>query len=66
MQESVSMHKSPNLVRHSRMNQARSEEEEKEKRDMKARGQEVDGKKNSQKKKTSEELKRGLPRHSSG
>ena len=30
MQESVSMHKSPTLVRHSRMNQARSEEEEKE------------------------------------
>ena len=30
MQESVSMHKSPTPVRHSRMNQARSEEEEKE------------------------------------
>ena len=29
MQESVSMHKSPAPVRHSRMNQARSEEEEK-------------------------------------
>ena len=27
MQESVSMHKSPTPVRHSRMNQARSEEE---------------------------------------
>ena len=30
MQESVSMHKSPTHLRHSRMNQARSEEEEKE------------------------------------
>ena len=29
MQESVSMHKSPTPVKHSRMNQARSEEEEK-------------------------------------
>ena len=29
MQESVSMHKSPTPVRHSRMNQANSEEEEK-------------------------------------
>ena len=28
MQESVSIHKSPTSVRHSRMNQARSEEEE--------------------------------------
>ena len=44
MQESVSMHKSPTPVRHSRMNQARSEEEEKErKRDRKDRGQEADG-----------------------
>ena len=35
-------------VRHSRMNQARSEEEEKErKRDRKDRGQEADGKKGS-------------------
>ena len=42
MQESVSMHKSPTPVRHSRMNQARSEEEEKErKRDRKDRGQEA-------------------------
>ena len=48
MQESVSMHKSPTPVRHSRMNQARSEEEEKErKRDRKDRGQETDGKKGS-------------------
>ena len=45
MQESVFMHKSPTPVRHSRMNQARSEEEEK--RDRKDRGQEADGKKGS-------------------
>ena len=43
MQESVSMHKSPTPLRHSRMNQAKSEEEEKErKRDS---GQEADGNK---------------------
>ena len=30
MQESVSMHKNPTLFRHSHMNQARSEEEQKE------------------------------------
>ena len=48
MQESVPMYKSPTPVRHSRMNQARSEEEEKErKRDRKDRGQEADGKKGS-------------------
>ena len=48
MQGSVSMHKSPTPVRHSRMNQARSEEEEKErKRDRKDRGQEADGNKGS-------------------
>ena len=48
MQESVSMHKSPIQVGHSRMNQARLEEEEKEmKRDRKDRGQEADGKKGS-------------------
>ena len=65
MQESVSMHKSPAPVRHSRMNQARSEEEEKErKRDRKDRGQEADGKKGSPtKQNTSEELKQGLPGH---
>ena len=45
MQESVSMHKSPTPVKHSRMNQARSEEEEKEReRDRKDRGQEADEK----------------------
>ena len=44
MQESVSMHKSPTPLRQSRMNQARSEEEGKErKRDRKDRGQEADG-----------------------
>ena len=68
MQESVSMHKSPTPVRHSRMNQARSAEDEKErKRDRKDRGQEADGKKGSPtKKNTLEELTQGLPRHSSG
>ena len=46
MQESVSMHKSPTTVRHSRMNQARLDEEEKDrKRGRKDRGQEADGKK---------------------
>ena len=70
MQESVSMHKSPTPVSHSRMNQARSEEEEKKmKIDRKDREQEADGKKGSptkQKPNLSEELKQGLPRHSSG
>ena len=68
MQESVSMHKSPTPVRHSRMNQARLEKEEKErKRGKKDRGQEADGKKGSSiKQNTSEELKEALPRHSSG
>ena len=48
MQESVSMHKSPTLLRQSRMNQARLEEEEKErKRDRKDGGQEADGNKGS-------------------
>ena len=48
-QESVSIHKSSTELRHSRMNQARSEEEEKErKRDRKDRGQEADGKKGSE------------------
>ena len=65
MQESVSMHKNPTPVRHSRMNQARSEEEEKErKRDRKDRGQEADGKKGSPTKRNiSEELKQGLSKH---
>ena len=63
MQESVSMHKSPTPLRHSHMNQARLEEEEKErKRDSKDRGQEAGGKKGSPtKQNTSEELKQGLP-----
>ena len=48
MQESVSMHIGHTPVRHSRMNQAKLEEEEKErKRDRKDRGQEADGKKGS-------------------
>ena len=58
MQESVSMH--------SRMNQARLEEEEKEtKRDGKDGGQEDDGKNAAQENKfLFEELKQGLPKHS--
>ena len=71
MQESVSMHKSPTHLKHSLINQARSEEEEKErKRKKKGRGkrkeeekerqenwgQEADGKKGSPtKQNTSEE-----------
>ena len=48
MQESVSMHKSPTPLRHSRKNQARSEEEEKERnRVRKNKGQEADRKKGS-------------------
>ena len=48
MQESVSMHKSHTQLRHSRMNQARSEEEDKErKKDRKDSFQEADGKKGS-------------------
>ena len=43
MQENVSIHKSPTPVRHSRMNQVRSEEEESEsKRERKDRGLEDD------------------------
>ena len=45
MQESVSMHKSPTQLKPSRMNHARSEEEEK--RDRKEKVQEADGKKGS-------------------
>ena len=64
MQESVSMHKSPTTARHSRMNQARSDEEEKErKRDRIERGQEADGKAAQENKNLYEELKQGLPRH---
>ena len=59
MQESVFMHKSPTPVRHSRMNQARSEEEEKERtKDRKDRGQEAGGKATQQNKNTSEEWKK--------
>ena len=71
MQESVSMHKKPYPLRHSRMNQGKSEEEEKErKRDRKDRGQEADGKKGSPTKQkkthTAEELKQIVSRQSSG
>ena len=47
MQESASMHKSPTPLRHSRMNQARLEEEKERKRDRKDGGQEADRKKGS-------------------
>ena len=68
MKESLSMNKSPTPVRHSPMNQVKSEEEEKErKRDRKDRGQEADGKRAAQQNKNlSEEPKQCLPRHSSG
>ena len=57
MQESVSMHKSPTPVRHSRMNQAREEEKEKE-RETEARRLMERKEKN-----TSKELKQGQPGH---
>ena len=48
MQGSVFMHKNSAQIRHSRMNQARLEEEENgRKRDRKDRGQEADGKRGS-------------------
>ena len=68
MQESVSMHKSTTPLRHSRMNQARSEEEEKERK----RGRETEAKRlmerkaAQQNKKNYLRNKKGLPRHSSG
>ena len=52
MLESVFMHRSPTLVRHLRMNQAKSEEEEK----GKDRGQKADGKAAKQNKNLSEEI----------
>ena len=64
MQESVSdsMHKSPTPVRHSRMNQAMSEEEEKErKRDKTEARRLMERKAAQQNKNTFEELKQGLP-----
>ena len=63
MQESVSMHKSPSPVRHSRMNQTRSEDGFKErKRDWTDRVQEADGTKVSPTNHNLfEELKHGLP-----
>ena len=65
MQESVSMHKSPAPVRHSRMNQAKSEEEEERQERHEARRL-MEGKAAQQNKNLYEELKQGLPRHSSG
>ena len=63
MQESVSMHKSPTPVRHSRMNQARSEEQEKRGRETgKTEAKRlVERKAAQQNKNTSEELKQCLP-----
>ena len=61
MQESVSMHKSPTPVRHSRMNQERSEEEGKEETGKTDARRLTERQPN--KTKTSEELKQGLPRH---
>ena len=61
MQESVSMHKSPTPVRHSRMNQARSEEEEKERKTGKTEARRLMERKAAQQNKnTSEELKQRL------
>ena len=61
MQENVSMHKSPTPVSYSRMNQARLEEEEKErKKDRKDGWQEADGKKGNPNKNQSEALKKKL------
>ena len=57
MQESVSMHKGPSELRHFRMSQARSEEEEKETRKTEA----TKRKAAQQNKNLSEELNRGLP-----
>ena len=59
MQESVSMHKTLTPLRHSRMNQARLEEEVKERKQD--RFQEAIRKAAQQNKNTSEELKQGLP-----
>ena len=47
MQVSVYINKRPTPARHSLMNQARSEEEEKGERDRKDRGQDAEGKKGS-------------------
>ena len=62
MQESVAMHKSPTPVRYSRMNQARSEKET----GKTVARRLMERKAAQQSKNTSEELKQGLPRHSSG
>ena len=63
-EESVSVHKSPIPLRHSRMNQARSEEEEKE-TEKKEASWLMERKAAQQNKNLSEELKQGLPMHSS-
>ena len=66
MQESVSMHRAlPSVVRHSRMNQARSEEEEKERETGKTEARRLMERKAAQQNKNlSNELKQRLPRHS--
>ena len=63
MQESVSMHKSPTPLRHSLMNQARSEEEEKRGRETgKTEARRLMERNAAQQNKnTSEERKQGLP-----
>ena len=62
MQESVSMHKSPTQLRHSRMNQALSEEEEKERKGDRTEARRLMEREAAQQNKnTSEELKQGLP-----
>ena len=55
------MHKSPTPLRHSRINQARSEEEEKERQE---RQRLMERKTAQQNINTLEELTQGLPRHS--
>ena len=59
------MHKSLTTFRHSHMNQARSEEKENRVRKTDARRL-IERKAAQQNKNTSEEVKEGLPRHSSG
>ena len=65
MQESVSMDKTPIPFGHPRMNQVRSDEEEKE--TVKTDSRRLTERKAAQQnKKLSEELKQGLPKYSSG
>ena len=59
------VHAQKRPVRHSSMNQAREEEEEKERQERQRPGG-LWKERQQKKKNTSEELKQGLPRHSSG